>query len=158
MGRTRPIWRAVAGGHLAIGHRPGRRRREVLAEDGCTLVVSLLSHKESSASEGPRRLRLPLASADPPGEERIPEIRACFERMHAALQGGGRLYVHCSAGLHRTGMITYAFLRTLGHSPPDALALLAELRPLTADEVGAHRLQWGEQLIAHIAGADEPRT
>lgn len=65
--------------------------------------------------------------------------------MRAELERGGRVYVHCSAGLHRTGMVANAFLRWHGLSAADALALLTELRPLTAEQVGPERLAWGEQ-------------
>lgn len=74
----------------------------------------------------------------------MPEIVAVFERMLAELRAGGRVYLHCSAGLHRTGMIANAFLRWLGYPADAAVALLAELRPLTAEKVGAERLRWGE--------------
>lgn len=144
MGSYVLTWKPLAGGHLAIGHNPGRNLREQLELQGCTLVVSLLSHNESSADESERRIRLPLPGAELPKPERTPEILATFERMHAALRDGGRLYLHCSAGLHRTGLIANAFLRYLGYSAEDALALLAELRPLTAEQVGEERLRWGD--------------
>jgi protein-tyrosine phosphatase len=144
MGSYVLTWRPLAGGHFAIGHKPGRKLREQLERQGCTLVVSLLSEKESNAEENQHRIRLTLAGADLPSPQRTPEIIATFERMHAALREGGRLYLHCSAGLHRTGMIANAFLRWLGYSAEDALASIAELRPLTAEKVGEERLQWGE--------------
>ena len=138
----------MAGGHLAIGHKPGRRLRSWLEAQGCTLVVNLLSHSESRASPGPRRIRLPLASADPPADVRDDEIEAVFHRIAEALGASGRVYLHCSAGLHRTGMIAYALLRYLGHSPDEAMAELRELRALAADEVGEHRIAWGEAWVA----------
>jgi protein-tyrosine phosphatase len=137
-------WKPLAGGHLAIGHKPGKKLRAQLDAQGCTLVVSLLSESESNASESEHRLRLPLPGADPPGPERTAEIIAAFERMLAALREAGRVYLHCSAGLHRTGMIANAFLRWQGFSAEDALASITELRPLTAQQVGAERLRWGE--------------
>lgn len=144
MARYVLTWKSVAGGELAIGHKPGRKLRELLEQQGCSLVVSLLSMTESSASVSERRVRLPLDGASPPGPERRSEILAVFERMLAELREGGRVYLHCSAGLHRTGMIANAFLRWLGLSSDEALALLAELRPLTAEKVGDARLSWGE--------------
>lgn len=144
MARYVLTWQPVAGGHLAIGHKPGRKLREQLEAQGCSLVVNLLSPAESSASESTRRIRLPLEGAAPPGPERTAEIVAVFERMLAELGEGGRVYLHCSAGLHRTGMIANAFLRWLGYSASDAFGLLGELRPLTAEQVGEERLRWGD--------------
>ncbi len=149
MGSYVLTWRPVAGGQLAIGHKPGKKLRAQLDAQGCTLVVNLLSHAESSASEGPNRVRLPLVGAEPPGPERNAEIIEVFGRMLAELERGGRVYVHCSAGLHRTGLIANAFLRWHGLSAEAALALLIELRPLTAEQVGPERLAWGEQFARH---------
>jgi protein-tyrosine phosphatase len=145
MGRYVLTWRPVAGGELAIGHKPGHKLRELLEAQGCSLVVSLLSESESAASEGEHRLRLRLDGADPPRPERTAEILAAFERILASLEAGGRVYLHCSAGLHRTGMIANGFLRWLGYSGDEALALITELRALTAAQVRPERLAWGEQ-------------
>ena len=60
-----------------------------------------------------------------------------FERVIDVLAAGGKIYIHCSAGLHRTGMITHALLRYLGWSRHDAVEKLRELRALTAKEVRA---------------------
>jgi protein-tyrosine phosphatase len=147
MGSYVLTWKPLAGGHLAIGHKPGRKLRDQLEAQGCTLVVNLLSDSESSANESERRIRLRLAGAEPPAPERTQEIVAVFERMLAALGEGGRVYLHCSAGLHRTGMIANAFLRWQGLSADDALALVTELRPLTAAQVGAERLRWGASFV-----------
>lgn len=149
-------WRPLAGGYLALGHKPGRKLREQLEVQGCTLVVSLLSESESPASTSDRRLRLPLAGADPPRPERTAEVVALFERMRAALGEGGRIYLHCSAGLHRTGMVANAFLRWLGYSADEALALITELRPLTASAVGDARLRWGEDFARDSGARDAP--
>jgi protein-tyrosine phosphatase len=147
MARYVLTWKPFGGGHLAIGHKPGHKLRDQLAEQGCTLIVNLLSESESSASVNAGRIRLPLVGADLPGPERTPDILAVFERMLAELGKAGRVYIHCSAGLHRTGMIANAFLRWHGCSAEDALARLVELRPLTAEQVGAERLRWGETLV-----------
>ncbi|MEM6535021.1 MAG: hypothetical protein AAF613_05205 [Pseudomonadota bacterium] len=54
------------------------------------------------------------------------------------------IYLHCSAGLHRTGFAAYAILRRSGLAPDAALAALRALRPVTADEVGKDRLDLAE--------------
>lgn len=145
MSSYRLTWRPLRGGHLAIGHKPGKALRAALTSGGCTHTLSLLADHESSHEPGDARLRLPLASATPPGAERLPEVLACFDRVIALLDGGARLYLHCSAGLHRTGMITHALLRYLGHSRAEALVVLAELREATAEAATEDRLAWGDQ-------------
>lgn len=148
MSSYRLTWRPLRGGFLAIGHKPGRALREALASGGCTRVLSLLADHESAAEANETRIRLPLASADPPGAHRIPEIRACFEQLAELLDRGEKIYIHCSAGLHRTGMITHAFLRWLGHSRAQSLAMIAELREATAAAATEPRLAWGDQFAA----------
>ena len=153
MGSYRLTWRPLAGGHLAIGHKPGRDLRQALAETGCTHVLSLLADHEAGVAASGVQLRLPLASAEPPGAERSAEVRACFAELRGLLAAGAKIYVHCSAGLHRTGMVTHAFLRFLGHSRAEALARMAELREATAAAATEPRLAWGEQ----FAPPDEAR-
>ena len=41
-------------------------------------------------------------------------LGAALERMHTALKGGGRVLVHCAAGLARTGVACYVVLRLAG--------------------------------------------
>lgn len=60
------------------------------------------------------------------------------------------LMIHCSAGIHRTGMITNALLRYLGLSAEDALKKIGLAREHTAAEVGEHRLAWGQSFIDAI--------
>ncbi|MDC0676061.1 protein-tyrosine phosphatase family protein [Nannocystis radixulma] len=145
MSSYRLTWCPLRGGHLAIGHKPGRDLRAALAASGCTHVLSLLAEHERGVEAAGVQLRLPLASADPPGAHRTAEVVACFEQLRALLDAAARIYLHCSAGLHRTGMVTHAFLRFLGHSRDEALARMAELREATAEAATEPRLQWGEQ-------------
>ena len=145
MSSYRLTWRPHQGGELALGHKPGKRLRAELETANCSLVVNLLSERESRAEAGPHRVRLPLETANPPPPERDAEVRAVFERMTAELAKGGRVFVHCSAGLHRTGMIAYAYFRQLGLDPAAAEAAIRELRELTAAELTRERCAWGDR-------------
>lgn len=145
-------WRSHQGGQLALGHKPGKRLRAQLEATGCTLVVSLLSEEESRAEGGPNRVRLPLSGAAPPGPERDEDVRSLFAAMTAELARGGKVFVHCSAGLHRTGMIAYAYFRHLGMSPEAATTAIRELRELTATELTRERCAWGDR----FAGPERP--
>jgi protein-tyrosine phosphatase len=68
-----------------------------------------------------------------------------FDRLKDNLEEGHHIYIHCSAGIHRTGMIANALLRYLGYTADESEALIAELRTHTAEGVGEHRLAWGDQ-------------
>lgn len=151
-------WVDVSGGQLAIGHRPRLKSLPEMAGQGVSHVLSLLSAAEGAEAIGQAARAagigwqwLPLASAKPPKASKRDEIIAQYDLLRQALDGGGRVYLHCSAGIHRTGMIAYGFFRYLNLTREQAEALLAELRVHTAEGVGEERKQWGDQ----FAEADE---
>lgn len=140
---------AVAGGALAIGHRPGARAIRRFPAAGVTHVVTVLAASENldvvrSAVEaaGLGWIWLPLGSTKNLPARGKPEIRQSLDAMADALAAGGRLYLHCSAGLHRTGMIAAALLFRLGCDADEVRETIAALRPLTASEMGEARLEW----------------
>ena len=148
-------WIPVLEGHLAIGHRPKIKLIKNMRNLGATHVLTLLSESEGAENIGHEVrhagldwIYLPLISADPPSDERRTQIHQVFEEVRTALNQQARIYIHCSAGIHRTGMITYAFLRHADFSTDDAMATLARLRQETADGVGDERRQWGEQFAS----------
>lgn len=150
-------WVTVQRGRLALGHRPKKKVLWQLSALGATHVLTLLSENEGAEAIGTEVRRaglhwlwLPMTSADPPTEERTPDVRNCFEQMKLGITDGGSLLIHCSAGIHRTGMIAYAFLRFSGYSAEQASQILKQLRSHTFEGVGNHRIEWGERLIASL--------
>jgi protein-tyrosine phosphatase len=151
----------VAGGRLCIGHRPGKRSFPELRKAGVAHVVTLLAASEGAESvirriedAGMVSLWLPLSGADPVEDpEKIAEITRCFAEVASLIDCGQTVFIHCSAGIHRTGMIAYALLRYLGLSSIGARELLGRMRPLTLAEVREERLQWGEQFDQQHEGA-----
>ena len=93
-------------------------------------------------------MRLPLDGARPPDAERDDEVRAVFAKISEALGQGGKVFIHCSAGLHRTGMIAYAYMRHRGLSEGEARAAIRELRALTEAELTAERCAWGDRFAS----------
>lgn len=75
-------------------------------------------------------------------------LRIQLEQLRDLVVGGARVVVHCSAGIHRTGMFGYALLRMVGLSADEARAKLRELREVTGEGVGKDRLAWGDGLVA----------
>lgn len=145
-------WVSVGGGRLAIGHRPRRKAIESMSAAGVTYVVTLLSETEGAPAIGADVKRagvdwiwMPLANGEPPPSEQLCEIATGLEQFKTALTQQGSLYLHCSAGIHRTGMISYALLRSLGVNQTDSLEFLSKLRTVTSEGVGDHRLAWGNQ-------------
>ena len=147
-------WVAIGGGKLAIGHRPKVKTLAALAEDGATHVLTLLSEREgaieicdAARAAGLVSIWLPLASARP-DEADESAVRATLKAVRAVLMSGGGVFVHCSAGIHRTGMIALALLRSMGIERTDAMTLLTELRPFTAEGVGTARAAWADRFGA----------
>lgn len=138
-------WYSIAGGALALGPRPGKRTLPALR--AATDVLTLLSEKEGALelkvqleAMGLRWWHLALTNGQPFGAERDAEVLAVLAPLVQRLRDGAKLYVHCAAGIHRTGMIGAALLYSLGLDDAQVSAALAQLRPVTAEGVGADRL------------------
>jgi protein tyrosine/serine phosphatase len=54
------------------------------------------------------------------------------------------MIIHCSAGLHRTGTITYLLLRLCHFSIDQALLIISRTRAITARQVGHKRIDAAE--------------
>ena len=52
--------------------------------------------------------------------------------------------VHCSAGLHRTGVTGYSLMRLSGLNEADAYEALGTMRKVTREDVGDHRIKIAE--------------
>lgn len=142
-------WEPIRNGRLAIGHRPGVKMIRGLPAHGTTDVLTLLDGRQGArqveadvVAAGMRWHQLPLLDGKPPGPERYPSIRLVLAQIEAVLDEGGSLFVHCSAGIHRTGMISYALLRRSGLNRAEAMETMRALRPETAHGVGETRLSW----------------
>lgn len=57
------------------------------------------------------------------------------------------LFIHCAAGLHRTGIVVYSLLRIFGETPESALQALEYIRSETRKEVGEKRIEFSENFI-----------
>jgi protein-tyrosine phosphatase len=126
---------------LLVGEYP---RVEDLAwlrdEHGVTAVVSLqddadLASKRLDVADLERACaelglvfeRLPIADGDPDGlAARLPAVVA---RLHALIDGGARVYLHCNAGYNRAPTVAIAYLHVhRGLSLDDACALVKQQR------------------------------
>jgi protein-tyrosine phosphatase len=148
-----PKFLPVGGGALALTHRPKQKDLPGLPAFSVTHVVTLLAEREGAQKIGDavRHAGLtwiwcPLDNGQLPNERRTAELRPVIADLAALLVGGARIVIHCSAGVHRTGMFGYALLRHLGLEPAAARAKLMELRAVTGEGVGVARLAWGDAL------------
>lgn len=149
---------AIGSGALALTHRPKRTALAGWKANGVTHVVTLLSEREGAGDiaaavtrAGLESIWIPLPGAAIPDDDDTRRLQPSIDRVASLLAHGARVAIHCSAGIHRTGMIGYAVLRRLGLSADEARAKLGELRAVTADGVGADRLAWGDRLATLVA-------
>lgn len=140
---------AIGPGLLAVGHRPRLRDIPRLRAAGFTHVVSVLSSREDPASirsaceqTGLRHFSIPIGSTKSLPKRRKPEVLEALEELTGVLRASGRIYLHCSAGIHRTGMIAAALLFYCGADSEAVRRLLSHLRPITARDMGEARFDW----------------
>ncbi len=146
-------WVAVANGLLAIGHKPGGKVSfEGLKQSGVTAVVTLLQENEGAEDIGRQANKVeinwvwfPFSASNPLDGEDAWKVSELYKNLEAQLNAGGKIYLHCSAGIHRTGMITYGLLRYIGNEKKLAMQVLHSLREVTFQQAGEERLAWGDQ-------------
>jgi len=146
---------SVGAGAAALTHRPKLKALPAMRAAGVTHLVTLLSEGEgapiigaAARAAGLEWIWLGLPNAQRPKSPLRDEIAAGLAALSTLIAAGAHVAVHCSAGIHRTGMFGYALLRTCGLAPEAAMETLATLRPVTAEGVGDQRLAWAEELAA----------
>jgi len=147
-------WVATGAGWLTGWHRPKLRDIELLRKLGCQEVVTVLSEKEGAPmigkavhAAGMKWTWIPLGSARlPMSKEEEEMVLEALGELNRSLDNGAHLFVHCSAGIHRTGMILYALLRCRGHDKKEALELIRRIREETRTGLDEARLNWGEAM------------
>jgi hypothetical protein len=140
---------------LILGPRPGKKSRDAIKAHGVTDMVTLLSPREQpdSVSKIARSIdadwhHFPidgghmetLAGVD------LSRLFLLYDEIIRA-RPDAVIYLHCSAGIHRTGFVIYALLRYRGLSPEAAAVEVANLRTVTSDQVGADRLALAEDMF-----------
>jgi len=142
----------ISGGHLSIGHKPGGKIPfQGLKSTGITTILTLLNENEGAKSiqsgaekEGIKWIWFPFSASTPPQGEASQRVWELYARLKSELEESNCIYIHCSAGIHRTGMVTYGLLRFLGHDQATSRLILSKLRKVTFEQVGEDRLAWGD--------------
>ena len=143
---------------IIIGPRPGKKSLARLQELQLTHVCSLLHGHETpqairviAEKIGCAWIWLPIAGGY------LDTLRAVDLPTHVialdtatSRTSQPRIYLHCSAGIHRTGFFAYVLLRILGRNQADAFSELQIMRPVTAEQVGADRIALADEMIANI--------
>ncbi len=98
---------------------------DLLKKFGITAVVSLTIRKPDELGDL-KVLRLPIPDMSSPSIDHLDEAVTFACRVIGA---GGRVAVHCGAGVGRTGTVLAAYLVAEGMTPAEARQRIRELRP-----------------------------
>jgi protein-tyrosine phosphatase len=113
-----------------------------------THVCTLLSQSENPASVeqiasefGCRWVWLPIAGGNLQTLQAL-EVEPMLTKLAESIgaTSNPRIYLHCSAGIHRTGFFASLMLRLQLTDVVDVPGALATLRPVTAEQVGPERI------------------
>jgi atypical dual specificity phosphatase len=106
-----------------------------LAEQGIDLLISLtggIPNPTVLADFEIELYHLPIEDFHPPTLSQQIEF---VEKTAQALENGGRVGVHCAAGVGRTGTMLATYLVYLGRTAEDAIARVRVLRPGSIETV-----------------------
>jgi protein tyrosine phosphatase (PTP) superfamily phosphohydrolase (DUF442 family) len=121
---------------LLIGTTPDRGDYKLLAALGVRLVINMRFWRGRSPAQGETPLQyLRLRTFDSPLRP-IP-MSALIRGTHAALdvlRSGGKVYVHCARGRHRSIAMAAAILIAQGRTPAQAMELIKKRRVLADPE------------------------
>ena len=71
----------------------------------------------------------PIDDRSVPNLESHPTLRSMILKMETYLESNKVFYLHCQAGLGRTGLVTALLFRQLGMSPKNAISIVRLHRP-----------------------------
>ncbi|MFO7634546.1 MAG: dual specificity protein phosphatase [Caldilinea sp.] len=116
---------------LYVGPQFNARGKRHLEQAGITAVVNLRTEFDDAAHglAFPQYCYLPTVDDDSPS---IKHFQKGVDFIHAVVEEGGKVYIHCKAGVGRAPTMAAAYLIARGYSLDDALALIERTRPFIA--------------------------
>ena len=117
--------------YLLIGRTPHTHDYDLLRSLGVRLVINMrLERKPYPDEHSPPMPVVRIPTIDSPLFP-IP-MRSLTKGVRAALpviESGGKVYVHCQAGVHRAVIMGSAILIAQGYEPQEAMDLIKDQRP-----------------------------
>ena len=123
---------------LFIGRTPHTEDYDHLRSLGVQLVINMrIERKPYPDEHNPPMPVIRLPTIDSPLFP-IP-MRPLLKGVQAALlviENGGKVYVHCQAGVHRAVTMGSAILIAQGYEPEEAMELIKQQRPAADPDAG----------------------
>lgn len=156
---------ALGKGTVAMCRMPGavtdlEADVAALVQTDATCVVSLTPLDEladagsgllpaSLAAQGIAWRHFPIGDFGTPQPAQQGDWRTLSHDLHARLDQGENVVIHCRAGLGRTGMVVLRLMVERGEDPATALHRLRQARPGTVERPA--QFDWAAQGTARVA-------
>jgi protein tyrosine/serine phosphatase len=125
----------VVDNELWRGGAPDAPAYRQLADNGVTTIVDLRAESHVNVDEpmldrlGLTRVSIPIRDGQTPSTEQVEKFLAVMKN------DDGIVYVHCGAGVGRTGSMVAAYLVSNGASPLDALKFNLSVGPPSLEQI-----------------------
>lgn len=152
---------SVLNGFLAVGPRPASDEvEELIQKFDCVITLQLENERVDEISQlcqsfNVRWLWVPIRAVNWElirDQSLFISILEGISQVKNLLEHGSTLFIHCAAGIHRTGFFTYILLRSCNISEANTLSSLASLRPIILKKIGQHRLDLAEEFFQSSTG------
>jgi len=117
--------------YLFISAWPKGEHVEEILSLGIRLILSMHWRRPSKTLGNPPVRLLWLPTFDTPFTPiPIKTLRRGVEAAKPVIEGGGKVLVHCQAGVHRSVAMASCVLIGMGYTAEDAMQLIKEKRPV----------------------------
>jgi atypical dual specificity phosphatase len=113
---------------LFVGRTPTLHDQKMLIEKGVELIINMRFEARPHPSSPVKTHWLPTFDS-PLIWIPLRKLQRGVEAAQTAIQGGGKVFVHCQAGVHRASAMACCILISQGYTPEAAMELLKSRRP-----------------------------
>ncbi|HZC25221.1 MAG TPA: dual specificity protein phosphatase [Candidatus Binatia bacterium] len=102
-----------------------------VAREGITHIIDMQIEFDDTPLAGKHGIEVLWNPTDDDFEKKPPGLfQRGVEFAETALENGGKVYIHCAAGVHRAPMMTLAVLGSMGWTIDDAMEMIQAKRPV----------------------------
>lgn len=147
--------RVFESGQLALSERPKIKEIKTLKKDHCTRVASILGSRGENARQIGSEVEaqgmlwdwIKVGTATDLSQMETILLKDVVTTISVALKSGETVIIHCSAGLHRTGILAYCILRNGGMTHDESLSAIGMMREETAFALTGKYLETAKRLM-----------